>query len=157
MLEVSRQLGAVTELLPLLKQIEQAALTVLDCERVTVFLYDPSDDELYSEVATGTSDIRFSAKLGIAGEAARARHLVTVNDAYSDRRFNPEGDGKPGFHTRTLLTVPMFGHDGRMVGVLQILNKRSGGFTPADEERATTLALLAGVAVHRQMLIDEYA
>jgi phosphoserine phosphatase len=157
LLDVSRQLGAVTELLPLLKQIEQAALTILDCERVTVFLYDPNDDELYSKVATGASDIRFSAKLGIAGEAARARQIITVNDAYADARFNPDVDKKTGFHTRNLLTVPMFGHDGRIVGVLQILNKRRGAFTPADEERATTLALLAGVAVHRQMLMDEYA
>lgn len=157
LLEVSRQLGAVTELLPLLKQIEQAALTILDCERVTVFLYDPNDDELYSKVATGGADIRFSAKLGIAGEAARARQIVIVNDAYADARFNPAVDKKTGFHTRNLLTVPMFGHDGRVVGVLQILNKRSGPFTAVDEERASTLALLAGVAVHRQMLIDEYA
>ncbi len=156
LLEVSRQLGAVTELMPLLKHIEQAALTILDCERVTVFLYDPNDDELYSKVATGAADIRFSAKLGIAGEAARTRERVVVNDAYADPRFNREVDRKTGFHTRNLLTVPMTGHDGRIVGVLQILNKKSGDFTPADEERAITLALLAGVAVHRQILIDEY-
>ena len=69
LLEVSRELGATTELLPLLQKIERAVLQVLDCERGTVFLYDKQTDELYSLVATGEENIRFSAKRGIAGEA----------------------------------------------------------------------------------------
>src|SRR5207248_65776 len=67
LLEVSCQLGANSELGPLLQTIEQATLRVLDCERTTIFLYDRQADELYSRVSTGEDGIRFSAGRGIAG------------------------------------------------------------------------------------------
>ena len=157
LLEVSKELGASTQLLPLLERVEQAARRVLDCERATVFLYDACADELYSKVATGVAELRFSAKLGVAGHAARHGTVVNVPDAYADPRFNAEVDRQTGFLTRSLLAFCLTGHDGRMVGVLQALNKRGGPFTAGDQELAVALSSLAGVAVQRQMLLDEYA
>ncbi len=157
LLEISKGLAASTELQPLLEQIEQATLSVLDCERATVFLYDAATDELYSQVATGEVGIRFSAKLGIAGEAARTRSIINVPDAYADARFNQAVDKKTGFQTRNLISFCLTGYDGKVVGVLQALNKRGGPFVAVDEELAVTLSSLAGVVVQRQMLLDEYA
>ncbi len=157
LLEVSRELGATTELLPLLQKIERAILQVLDCERGTVFLYDQQQDELYSLVATGEETIRFSAKLGIAGEAFQTQSMVNVREAYADPRFNPAIDKMTGFKTRNLLTFAMPGHNGKIVGVLQALNKRHGAFEDDDHQRAEALGKLAGVGIQRQMLLDEYA
>ena len=157
LLDISRELGAPTELLPLLQKVERAVRQVLDCERGTVFLLDKSSDELYSLVATGEEQIRFSAKLGIAGEALQGRSLIIVGDAYADKRFNRAIDRATGYRTRNLLTFPMQGYDGSIVGVLQALNKHDGMFDSADEERAADLGMLAGVAIQRQMLLDEYA
>jgi phosphoserine phosphatase len=157
LLDVSRELGATVELLPLLKEVEAAALGVLDCERATVFLYDAPKDQLYSKVATGVDEIRFSAKLGIAGEAAQTRSIINVPDAYADPRFNPDVDKKTGFRTRNMVTFPLVGHDGDLVGVLQVLNKKGDPFDADDEESAAILSSLAGVAIQRQMLLEEYA
>src|SRR5438105_12314223 len=78
LLEVSCQLGANSELGPLLRTIEQASLRVLDCERTTIFLYDRQTDELYSRVATGPDGIRFPARRGIAGEAFHSERVINV-------------------------------------------------------------------------------
>ncbi len=157
LLEVSRELGAATELLPLLQKIELAVLQILDCERATVFLYDKQTDDLYSLVATGEETIRFSAQRGIAGEAFRTQSMVNVQDAYADSRFNRDIDKKTKFKTRNLLTFAMAGHNGDIVGVLQALNKRDGAFGDDDIDRADALGKLAGVGIQRQMLLDEYA
>lgn len=157
LLDVSRELGATTELVPLLEKVEHAIRQVLECDRATVFLFDRDANELYSVVATGEKGIRFSARLGIAGEALQGRHVVNVPDAYADSRFNRAIDKATGYRTRNLLTFPMPGYDGRVVGVLQALNKHDGPFDKGDEERASDLAMLAGVAIQRQMLLDEYA
>ncbi len=157
LLDVARELGATTQLLPLLQKTERAVLQVLDCERATVFLYDQSADELYSLVATGEETIRFSAQRGIAGEAFQSQSMVNVCDAYADARFNPEIDKLTKFRTRNLLTFPMAGHNGDIVGVLQALNKRDRAFDEQDITRADALGKLAGVGIQRQMLLDEYA
>ena len=157
LLEVSKHLGSTTELVPLLRRVEKAALSVLACERATVFLYNPEAEELYSKVATGESEIRFSSKRGVAGDTVRTRSIENVPDAYADPRFNREIDGKTGYRTRTILSVPLTGYDGAIVGVLQALNKHDGVFDRRDEEEGSILGSLAGVAIQRQMLLDEFA
>src|SRR5262245_55481827 len=87
LLEVSRVLGGTTELEPLLAAIGASCLQVLDAERSTIFLYDPTNDELYSRIGTGLGNvIRFPADRGIAGETYRTRTVVNVPDAYADPR-----------------------------------------------------------------------
>ena len=157
LIDVSRQLGATVELRPLLESIERAALHVLGCERASVFLFDRTTNELYSTFATGVSEIRFPADRGIAGEAALGRVTINVPDAYADPRFNADVDQKTGFRTRSILSLPMTGYDGELMGVLQLLNKASGPFTANDENVAETLGALAGVALQRQLLLEAYA
>jgi phosphoserine phosphatase len=138
-----------------LQIIEQATLRTLDCERIGIFLYDPQSDELYSRLATGQTGIRFPARRGIAGEAFHTQSVINVPDAYADPRFNPEVDRKTGFQTRNLLTCPLLGLEGQPVGVVQVLNKRGRSFDTWDEELVRTLSAQAGVALQRQMLVDE--
>lgn len=156
-LEVSRQLGATGELAPLLRTVEQAALRVLDCERATVFLFDREKNELFSRMATGVDAIRFSADKGIAGEVVRTGQIINVPDAYADPRFNPEIDRTTGFRTRNMITFPLIGFDESIVGVLQVLNKKSGEFDPWDHELVHTFGAQVGVAVQRQLLLEHYA
>lgn len=157
LLAVTRQMAATVDLTELLRTIVDATCEVLDCERATVFLYDPKTDDLYSRVATGVESIRFPATRGIAGAAAAQRSVVNVPDAYEDKRFNPEIDRQTGFRTRNLLTFPLENLSGELMGVLQALNKRTGPFTVEDEELARVLSAQTGVALHRYALLEEYA
>lgn len=157
LLDITRQMAGTTDLDELLRTIVAAAVEVLACERATIFLYDKARNELYSRVATGIRSLRVPADRGIAGAAAQQRVVVNVPDAYADARFNPAIDRQTGFRTRNLLAIPLENLTGELVGVLQTLNKRDGAFTPEDEELARTLAAQAGVALHRQALLDEYA
>src|SRR5262245_52627888 len=111
LLEVSRQLGASSNLDELLRIIEQATLRVLDCERISIFLYDRQSAELYSRLATEQEGLRIPAASGIAGEAFHSGIVVNVADAYSDPRFNREIDQRTGYHTRSVLTCPLLGVD----------------------------------------------
>src|SRR5207244_10872573 len=96
-LEVSRQLAATPDLQTLLEIIEKSSLEVLDCERASVFVHDRATDELYSRVATGGQQVRFSTQAGIAGMVFRTGTIINVADAYQDPRFNPEIDRRTGF------------------------------------------------------------
>jgi phosphoserine phosphatase len=156
LIEVARKVGAILDLETLIEEIQRAALSTLKCERVTLFLYDSDSDELWSRFATGSSEIRFPASSGIAGETLSTGEIINVPDAYDDERFNPDVDKKTGFRTRSILSVPMFGYDGTRVGVLQVLNKDGGPFTLHDESVAETFCSLTGVAVQRQLLMVEF-
>jgi len=155
-LEISRSMAATEDLDGLLQLVIDRSIELLDAERATIFLYDGDTDELASKIAAGTGEIRIRAESGIAGAAARSGQVINVPDAYADKRFNPEVDRKTGFTTRNILSVPMSDYHGSLVGVLQVLNKRRGGFGEHDIGLAETFAAQAGVAIQRANLIEHF-
>jgi phosphoserine phosphatase len=155
LLDVARALAQPTDLRVLLEQIVDAARDLLDAERGSVFLHDPSTGELFTTVATDSGEIRLPPGRGLAGECAQRRETVNVPDCYADRRFDPTFDRHSGFRTRCLLAVALVGHDDALVGVMQVLNKRGGAFGDQDERVATALAAQCAVALQRQRLLGE--
>jgi sigma-B regulation protein RsbU (phosphoserine phosphatase) len=163
LLDVSRRLGVTADVGDILRVIIDALRDLLDAERATVFEYDAVRHELFATVAHGVSangadaaaDLRFSADLGLAGDAARTRRAVIVADAYADPRFNPDIDRRTGFRTRSILSIPLESFDGELIGVAQVVNRRNGPFGPEDEPLAAALAAQAAVAIKRARLVAD--
>jgi len=155
-LEITRLMAAAVELDDVLHLIIERSMELLNAERASLFLYEPQSNELVSRIAIDADEIRFSADRGIAGATIRTKHTINVPDARADPRFNPEIDRQTGFQTRNILSVPLNDHRGELVGVLQILNKRSGEFTTDDVALAETLGAQAGVSLQRARLIEHY-
>ena len=154
-LGVARSLAASPELQPLLELVEASVLRVLDCDRAGVFVYDERTDELAGRAVTGEPGLRFPADRGITGSVLREGVAIRLDDAHLDPRFNPEVDRRTGYQTRSLLTVPVRDWSDRPIGVLTALNKHGGTFGRRDEALAAALAVQVGVAIQRQLLLDQ--
>jgi phosphoserine phosphatase RsbU/P len=155
-LDITRAMAATVDLGDLLQLVIDRSMELLDAERASVFLYEEKTNELVSIVAAGSGEIRFPANRGLAGSAAQSKTTINVSDAYNDDRFDSSTDHKSGYHTRNILSVPLSDHQGGLVGVLQVLNKRGGAFSDSDVNLAETLGAQAGVALQRAMLIEHY-
>jgi phosphoserine phosphatase RsbU/P len=155
-LEISRMMAATADPDGLLQLIIDRSMHLLNAERASLFVYDPDSNELVSRIAVGTGEIRFPADQGIAGATAQSGETIVVPDAYEDERFNPDIDRKTGFRTRNILSVPLQDHEGKLVGVLQVINKQGGASEPYDIALAETLGAQAGVAMQRARLIHHY-
>lgn len=158
-LEVAKALGSGITLDNLLVLILNKTTEVMDAERSTLFLYDPSTDELWSKIAQGleTMTIRIPMGKGIAGYVGKTRTPVNIPDAYSDPRFNPEVDKITQFKTRNLLCLPLVFQDGTLIGVIQVLNKKSTAFFDKnDENLLSILGSHVAIALHRAQLMEYY-
>lgn len=155
LLDVTRQLMTVTDLDALLRLIAEATVTMVGAERATIYIVDRKRQEYWSRVATGeVGEIRLPLGVGIAGTVAQTGETISIPDAYADPRFSAESDNRTGFHTRTLLTLAMTGHDGAVIGVFQAMNKKDGAFTEEDEVTLGSLASSAAVAVENAQLVN---
>jgi adenylate cyclase len=157
LVEVLSSLAAERSLDTLLQKIMQKACEVLDADRSTLFLVDEAKQELWSRVAKGKelSEIRFPLGAGIAGHVARTGETVNIADAYQDPRFNVEVDHRTGYHTRTILCMPMKNPQGKILGVFQVLNRREGVFTHEEEGVLEAFAAAAAIAVQNALLNEE--
>lgn len=155
-LAVTRAMVVTSELDELLELIIARTLDLLEVERATLFLYDRERNELVSRIATGVKELRVPADRGICGETVTRNATILVQDAYSDKRFNPEVDRQTGFRTRNIMSIPLRDYSGELEGVLQVLNKKTGDFTDYDVTLAETLGAQAGVALQRARLINHF-
>lgn len=148
-LDVTLKLARPFDLVDLLSEVAAVARQLLDAERGSVFLYDAAADELVMTVVEDIEPIRVPAGHGLVGHCARTRQLVNVADCYADPRFNDSTDRLSGYRTRCMLSLPLIGYDDSLVGVLQLLNKRSGTFDERDERIAELLGIHCAAALQR--------
>ena len=114
--------------------IAKYAKELVGAERASIFLYSPKRKVLWTTLSDGIEEVVIDPDQGIAGSCFRSGEPIVVNDAYNDPRFYPEIDEKSGYHTESVLAIPVFGADKRVIGVFQMLNSQHGGFTEEDVE-----------------------
>lgn len=141
----------------LFEQIVPQVSRLMSAERTTLFLYDPSSNEIWSKVAEGEGvrEIRLQMGQGIAGWAAEKRETVNIDDAYKDPRFNAEVDARTGFHTESVAATAMVDHQGKLLGVLQVLNHRGGPFAATHIGLLETISAQAAYAVENAHLAQQ--
>jgi putative nucleotidyltransferase with HDIG domain len=156
-LDVTRRLMSITDLDALLRDMATATTQLLDADRATIFIVDRARNEIWSKVAlgAGVGEIRQPVGVGIAGTVAATSETINIPSAYEDPRFNPEPDKRSGYKTKTLLTFPMTGQNGRVIGVFQVVNKNGGPFTDDDEDTLSSLGASAAIAWENAQLVAE--
>ncbi len=152
--EVGLALGTTLNLDELLELILLHITKAIEADRATLYLLDDNQKMLRSHVVQGDQlrEIRLAFGEGIAGHVAQTGLPLVVNDPYADPRFQPEWDVTSGYRTRSILAAPMKNHLGRTIGVVQVLNKRSGTFSDHDAVVLTALATQAGISVENSRL-----
>jgi sigma-B regulation protein RsbU (phosphoserine phosphatase) len=154
-LAVTRALAAPFDLPTMLAEVSRAAMHVLRAERSSVWLHDERTNELVVEVASDLGHVRVPVGSGLVGACALSRRAINVADCYADPRFDPSVDRLSGFLTRCSLTLPLIDHHGRLVGVMQVLNKLNGVFDVGDQALAEALAAQCAVALSRARATEE--
>jgi len=147
--EATKRLNSTLDLAELLNIILQLTTRHTGAERGTVFLVDHERKEIWSLVGLGLDqqEIRLPISRGIAGWVAQHGEAVNIADAYAD----------PRFRTRSLLCMPILNKDRQIIGVLQLLNKKTGPFTHADESILRAISdhvalALENAQLHRELL-----
>ena len=154
---ISRLLTSSVDLPSLLKLIVTSAAELLECEASSLFLIDPTGEQLILSVVTGPvsgeiKELRVNIGEGIAGWVAKNRKSLIANDSKHDPRFSPTVDKATGFQTRSILAVPLMDHE-QIVGVLEILNTaKAKQFNRSDLELLSLFGSFASVALRNAEL-----
>lgn len=156
--EITRQLTSTLELGPLLQNILENAVGILNCEAGSLLLLDEQSKELVFKVTVGPVAAnligqRLPAGTGIVGRAVQTRSPVIENEEQSatSKKFNGV-DQQTGFVSRSLMAVPLQVKD-RVTGVVEVINRRDGlPFVVGDQELLTAFAGQAAVAIENTRL-----
>lgn len=145
---------------------DAASMYLVTEQKTLRFAMRTRDDALVSndialfDPATGKPNERY-----VSTYCALRKVTVVIDDVYGETRFDLSGtrefDAHSGYKTISLLTVPMIPADGKVVGVLQFINKidpATQGFVPFHADLVAfveALASQAAVALDNLALNEE--
>ena len=120
--------------------IADEAKTLLNADRCSIFIVDNAEKILWTKVSDGLGRIVVSLDSGIVGDTFKSQEPQVVNAPYEDDRFLPNIDKKSGYTTTNIISVPIFNSKREVMGVVELLNKKSGNFSDEDVELLTFFA-----------------
>ena len=150
------QIHGEADLEGLIGRVCRQACLLLGADRSTLYLLDKASGELHGPLIMGPDRkiIRLKLHQGVAGLVAATGQAMVVEDPHADPRFDPGVDKALGYRTARIACAPLTNRRGEVLGVLQVLNKTSGPFTPEDEEVLRLLAAQTGMALASVQLYD---
>ena len=157
---ITDQILATSDLDHILLDLRKEILGLLDAEDLTIFAFDSDKKEIFSKVPhlDSVEEIRLPiTEQSLAGLCAKYLRPVNIADAYDlaelqgvhpSLRHDTSYDKRTGFKTTQVLTYPIVAENKYLMGVLQLLNKKSGArFTRKDEESVAEIAKALGIAL----------
>ncbi|MCM2348512.1 MAG: sigma 54-interacting transcriptional regulator [Bacteriovoracaceae bacterium] len=131
---------------------------ILNGQRASIFLINTETNELEAVAALGIEKelLKFDYRKGIAGSVFTTGVSLNI-DATTDKvRFSEEMDKMTGFDTRSILCSPISNREDKIIGVIEVLNKRNEDrFTVEDEKTMKVLALILSSVFHNYNPMSE--
>ncbi len=147
------------DLSTLLNKVAAYIRKYLGCDEATIFLYNPTKQELYFEISTSDKmevlqQIVLKKGEGVVGWVAKHEIPVIINDCAKDPRFSGKTDAETKYTTRSLLGVPVH-FENRLLGVLEAVNKVDGDFSEKDREMLQYIARFVSIPLQNAILFKK--
>jgi signal transduction histidine kinase len=158
--EIARDLTSTINIDVLLSHIVAVAAEISQAEEASILLYDETCQQLFFQTATNISQqpqmqgMPVPVEGSLAGWVFSHRQAVNVSDARNDSRHFEGIDQAIQFSTGSLVGFPLIAKD-KVIGVLEVINKREGDFNRDDMQLLTALAAQAAVAIENARLFHQ--
>jgi putative methionine-R-sulfoxide reductase with GAF domain len=143
----------------LLHRIAETSTQLLDAERATIFLIDRTRGVLVGKPALGVAagELLVPLQAGVVGRtvATGEVHRVDSDIASEQALVDRAVDQSLNYRTRSLICAPMRDARGQVIGAFELINKRQGNFTSADEAELVELAAHASVAIDNAQRVEQ--
>lgn len=162
--DITNRIHSAQNIKQILVDLKDGILNLFEAQSITIYIIDRMRNEIFSMFLSGSklNEIRVPiSNRSIAGYVANTGNIANIADAYDEKElkaidkelsFDASWDKKSGFRTKQILTAPVF-HNGKLMGVVQILNKKPGGtgkFSEDEKGFLQEMTEVLGVAFFNQ-------
>jgi len=164
---ITNKINSSKEIDDILLILSESILGLFDADRLTIYVVDGANKEIFSRFKTGEeiSEIRVPLNTkSIAGYCASSGKMANIVNAYDryelegispELTFDRSWDEKTGYKTRQVLVTPIR-FSKYLLGVIQLINKGNGKrFTLQDEQNLVEIAKVLGIAFYNQRKLKQ--
>lgn len=181
LVEVAALLSSARDLETLLERIMTSLREATGSDAGSLYVIEPGERLRFAVAQNASREIPFKSftlpisEATIAGYVAATGETLAFEDVYRmpsglPCSFKADFDARFGYRTRSMLAAPMRNRDGRIMGVVQLINRKRTpeakifdeatadaqviAYRAEDVESLGILASLAGIALERAALYD---
>jgi len=168
-LEVITKMSKEDNYYKLLEDILEIGMSISNCDGGTLYLLKDNKLEFFFMITKSLNikDGGIDKKINlpaldinspaVAALCAKSKNIINVEDVYSDKLYNWSGPKKydelTGYHTESVLVLPIFDMDKNVIGVMQLINavlfKKVVPFSYDVERILASLSALAGILLDK--------
>ena len=160
-LKISQALHQYSDLEGLLNYISDEIKQLLGTEVAVVLLLDDETNELYTigssyddeNIKIRVKEVRISLDQGVSGKVIKSGEPLIHYDTSNGREYR-ERDMKLGYTGKNMISVPLK-VEGKIIGVLNAINKLEGRFVPKDMDLLTMLAGTVALSIENARVRDK--
>ena len=143
----------------MVRETLRIALDVLRADAGTVYLYEPAADSLVFRYVVGGSGeqligTKIPADKGIAGAVFRSGKPRLDGDVREGGDYNADVETRFGYHTESMMTVPIKRANAAPIGVMQILNAHVPPFSQRDLGVLEVLCAQAATGIEHFQVVE---
>ncbi len=182
--QVGVALSSETRLEYLLEMILERAIDIIHADGGTLYTLTKENTLKFSIIRNSSLNIRLGGggaepitfpeiplykdgiqnKNSISSYCALTKKTINVEDAYTAEGFDFSGakafDEKNNYRTRSVLAVPLINHEGKVLGVLQLINcldseNKPTKFDDFSVKVAESLSSQAAISLQNRLLINQ--
>jgi len=159
--DIAQAANSVLEPRKVMEIVMSRAQELIRTEAWSLLLLDEKEHILTFEMVMGNRidqmrNYRVKIGQGVPGWVVQYRKPLIINDVRADRRFDARLDMLTGFRTKSILCAPLLSR-GRIIGAVELINKRKGPFTRDDLAMVKTLVEPGAVAIENAILYQRSA
>ena len=159
----------------LLEKILEDGMDISSCDGGTLYLLKDNKLEFFFMItkSLGVKEGGLGVEIelppvdinspSVAAMCARTKRIINVDNVYTDTKYNWEGpkkyDDLTGYHTESVLVLPLLDKENNVLGVMQLINATQFGnvvpFSKDVERIIYSLSSLSGVLLNNMSLYDE--
>ena len=161
---VTNKIHATTNVDEIMLEVSADICTLFNADRLTIYTVGEDRQTIVSKVKTGLNsfkDLKLPiAEHSIAGFVGLSKKMLNIKDVYDESelrahnpnlRFLQEVDKRTGYRTKQMLVSPIAEAGGELVGVVQLINNKTGvPFGQLAEEGVTELCQTLAIALRQR-------
>ncbi|MFK5881785.1 MAG: GAF domain-containing protein [Sulfurospirillum sp.] len=155
LLELNKKLAHENDFSKRIKLISDTIKDILKVDRFTLFIHDKNSKSMWSIHIDGVSYIEVPDDKGLAGVVYRKKKTLIMNDVQNDKNFNSIIDTGSGYTTKSVLAMPIIGYDGKVLGVMQLINKVDGSSGFSEEDEKILGYVIGHISAYLEVMIQE--
>jgi HD-GYP domain-containing protein (c-di-GMP phosphodiesterase class II) len=132
LLQIGRALSSDIHLENLMDKVTHECALLVGASNCVIWIFDREQSELWTALFPSGRIVKLPLREGMVGWVATTREYIISDSPHLDSRFKGKLEEVFGLKVENILIIPLVNYRSETIGVIEMINKESGGFTNED-------------------------